>query len=318
MDLTLFLIGLVVAAATFSVALLLQMNLTRGQATVQQRILAGGGLNAGGPTPFIAIPTLETLSARSQKIRDSLDKAGVNLTVTEFMVVRTVVAVSGGMLLAILSDKAEFGTVVRIIALVVGFAAGYAIPGRYIEGRRLRRMAVIEDQVLDALVSMAKSLRSGLGLSQALDFAARECDEPLGPELVRVVREIQLGGDIEAVFADLNARIGSPDLEIASTAIMIQRRVGGSLSEILTNVSNTIRERRDLRSEVRILTSRHKLTGNVSAALPVLVAIAFFVGNPDVANLLLTETAGRIALAVGIFFEIFGLWLIRKLAVVEV
>jgi tight adherence protein B len=165
---------------------------------------------------------------------------------------------------------------------------------------------------------MSKSLRSGLGLTQALEFAARECNAPLGPELTRVVRELQLGGDVDTVFEDMNARIGSPDLEIASTAVMIQRRVGGSLSEILTNVSNTIRERRTIRSELRVLTSRHKLTGNVSAALPVFVAFFFFLGNPDTASLLFTTTAGRIALTVGISFELFGLWLIRKLAVVEV
>jgi tight adherence protein B len=99
---------------------------------------------------------------------------------------------------------------------------------------------------------------------------------------------------------------------------MIQRRVGGNLSEILSNVANTIRERRELRQEVLALTARQRLTANFGALLPIFVAFLLFLLNPDTTKLLVTETAGRIALIAGIGFELLGLWLIRRLAVIEV
>ena len=66
------------------------------------------------------------------------------------------------------------------------------------------------------------------------------------------------------------------------------------------------------------MTSRQRLQANLTAALPVAVAFAFFAINPNIAGLLINEKTGNIALAIGIFFEIFGIWLIRRLAVIEV
>jgi tight adherence protein B len=165
---------------------------------------------------------------------------------------------------------------------------------------------------------MAKSLKAGVGLTQAMEYAGRDIGEPLGPEILRVVRDLQLGADPEVAFEELTRRIGSRDLEIASTAIIIQRRVGGNLSEILTNVANTIRERSSIRNELHSLTAKQRLQGNLSAALPPIVALIFFALNPDVADVLVTTTAGRISLGVGIFFELLGLWLVRRFGQIDV
>jgi tight adherence protein B len=168
------------------------------------------------------------------------------------------------------------------------------------------------------LTAIAKSLRAGLGLLQALDIAAREAPAPLGPELRRTLRDLELGGDAEIVFMELNKRVGSRDLEIVTTAIMIQRTAGGNLSEILTNVSQTIRERKELLTEVRTLTSMQRLQGNLTALIPVAIALLFFAVNPGIGRLLIDTPTGQMALTVGIFFELVGLWLIRRLATIEV
>ncbi len=168
------------------------------------------------------------------------------------------------------------------------------------------------------MVSMAKSLRAGVGLTQALEYAGRDAPDPLGSELLRVVRELQLGADVENVFEEMNARIASPDLEIASAAIIIQRRVGGNLSEVLTNVATTIRERKAIRNELNAITAKQRLQGNASALIPVFVAVFFFFVNHDTAKLLFTTTAGNIALGVGIFFEVLGLWMVRRFGAIEV
>jgi len=202
--------------------------------------------------------------------------------------------------------------------MLVLMLAGWFLPHSYVAHRRKRRLEAIERQLPDALTAVAKALRAGSGLLQGLGYAAQETSDPLGTELRTTLRDLELGADAEEVFADLCRRTGSPDLDIAVTALIIQRTVGGNLSEILTNVTKTIRERAKLRGEVRVMTSRQRLTGNIVAVLPVLVAGAFLGLNPDMGRLLFEEPAGRIALAIGIAFELLGLWLIRRLAVVEV
>jgi tight adherence protein B len=94
--------------------------------------------------------------------------------------------------------------------------------------------------------------------------------------------------------------------------------VGGNLSEILTNVANTIRERRTIRNELHAVTAEARLQGNLSALIPVFIALFFYAFNNDAASLMFETTIGNIALGVGIFFELAGLWMIRRFADIEV
>jgi len=66
------------------------------------------------------------------------------------------------------------------------------------------------------------------------------------------------------------------------------------------------------------VTAKQRLQGNLSALLPPAVAGLFFLINPDMAGALIHTTAGLISLAVGIFFEVLGLWMVRFFARIEV
>ncbi|MQA00921.1 MAG: hypothetical protein GEU80_16645 [Dehalococcoidia bacterium] len=209
-------------------------------------------------------------------------------------------------------------TSVSVLAAFALLLIGWLIPRWWVSRKRAQRLEAVEKQLPNALTTLAKSLRAGTGLIQALDYTAQETPEPLGAELEQTLRELRLGANAEDAFAELSARVGSNDLDIAVTAIVIQRTVGGNLSEILTNVSNTIRERAKLYGEIKVLTSRQKLTGNLMALIPVLIAVAFIGLNPDLGRLLIDTVPGRIALAIGMAFEVFGLFLIRKFAQIDV
>ncbi len=259
------------------------------------------------------------LSAAAQARMDAaLDRAGIPLRVSEYLALR-VMACLGGSALGILVTRA-FGLPVWFAALgtlsLLVFA--WVWPDRWVESRRRRRVAQVESQLPDALTLLAKSLRAGAGLIQAIGFAAEETPSPLGPELARALRDLRLGADTEGVFLELSQRVGSPDLDIAVTAIIIQRSVGGNLAEILTNVVRTIREREHLRREVAVLTSRQRLTARMMAAMPVVIAVAFTWLNPDAGLLLVNTFAGQVALGVGVAFEVLGLILIGWLGKIEI
>jgi tight adherence protein B len=258
------------------------------------------------------------LTASAEAMDLELTRAGWPIKVSEYRALR-ILFTAGFALLGLIAGRAIFepswaGTA----SIVVGGALGFFLLPRYVAIRKERRLQRIEKQLPDVLSNMARSLRAGSGLLQALDYTAGQTDAPLGPELQRAIRDLHLGGDYDVVFGELRRRVGSPDLDIAATAITIQRTVGGNLSEILSTVAGTIRERQQIKSEVQVLTARQKLLGNLVALVPPFVAIAFFLVNPDVFTLALEKTAGQVALGVGLLFEIAGLALIRRLAVIEV
>ena len=248
----------------------------------------------------------------------ALVRAGWPIRVREYRFLRILTAGGCCILGLFVASALGFSGVFSFVIMALFGFFGSFVPSRYVAFRTERRLLKVENQLPEALAMMAKSLKAGLGLLQAFDYAANETAEPLGPELQRTLRDLQLGSDAEVVFRELSRRVGSSDLDIATTAIMIQRTVGGNLSEILENVAHTIRERHQLKSEAHVLTTRQRLTGNLVAGMPVLIVALFFLINPDVAGLLISETVGRFALAIGIAFELLGLWLIRKLAVIEV
>jgi tight adherence protein B len=328
MDPALLLIGLTVAGAVALLVVLAHQRLRYQRRIVSAR-LAQGAASPGSSARFLlhrrqrfALRFLDLLPLSSEareRMGRELDQAGWSIRVSEYLSLRLAcAAVAGAVGLALvrgLSVETAWLEIVAVLALVY---AAWFLPRVYLSHRRQKRLEEIEKQLPDALTAMAKSLRAGSGLLQGLAYAASETPAPLGPELQAALRDLQLGAEAEDVFADLYERVGSPDLDIALTAIVIQRTVGGNLSEILTNVTNTIRERARMKREVRVLTARQRLTGNLVALLPVVVAVAFISINPDTGKLLVETAAGQMSLATGIAFELLGLWLIRRLAIIEV
>ncbi len=290
---------------------------------------AAARTRAGGGTEEVSLiqqrrsfplANLLPLSRESEeRTSRELERAGWRLRVNEYLSLRLASAVIAGVAGVLVLFSFDLGPAwlrpfpAFLIALI-----GWRIPRFLLNRARKKRLARIEAQLADALLAIAKSLQVGSGLLQALSNAAGETAAPLGPELQRTLQEMHLGANTDEVFAALAERIGSPDVDIVVTAIVIQRNTGGNLSEILFNVSNTIRERFKIKQEVETLTSAQRLTANFVALLPPLVVIAFMWMNPDFAAYLTGTGIGQIALAIGIVLELFGYWMINRLAVIEV
>lgn len=330
MDLLVLPIALTVAGSVGLLTFLAYLRLAGRSRVVASRSSGGQPDTAmGTDSPLLqsrrSMPLANLLplsQVSEERTGRELARAGWRLRVNEYLTVRLASGLGGGVAGIILlirmqpdSGLIKFGLI--LLALLL-FLVGWMIPRFLLSRARKKRLERIDQQLPDALLAMAKSLQVGTGFLQALSNAANEVPAPLGAELQRTVRDLQLGADAEEVFTALGERIGSPDVDILVTAIVIQRTTGGNLSEILLNVCNTVRERAELREEVMTLTATERLTGNIMAALPVLVAVGFMVMQPDMGRLLYETTIGRIAVVVAIILEIIGIIIIRKLANIKI
>ena len=153
---------------------------------------------------------------------------------------------------------------------------------------------------------------------QTLDSAADELGEPFRTELLRTLRELELGVSIEAAFESLRERIEDEDFDLVVDAVLIQRRVGGNLAEVLTNISHTIRERIRIRGEVNALTGQARLSGWVLGLLPVGTGFLIYLADPEYLMPMLTNPMGIVALVVAGISEFIGMMLIRRIANVRV
>ena len=152
------------------------------------------------------------------------------------------------------------------------------------------------------------ALRSGFGITQALESVAEEAEEPARSEFAHVLVEARLGRDLSDSMRVLAQRMESQDLEWVVAAIDINRETGGNLSEILHQVGTTIRERGRMTRHVRTLTAEGRLSARILTGLPLVMLLWQWRVNPD--NFaLLTEGVGLIALGIaGILILLGGLW----------
>lgn len=166
-----------------------------------------------------------------------------------------------------------------IFFALVGLIAGLFIPRFFVRYQQSARLRKFNDQLPDMLNLMVNGLRSGFSALQSMEAVSQELPSPISDEFRRVVQEMQLGVPMEGALENLERRIVSDDLDLAVTAINIQREVGGNLAEILDTISYTIRERIRIQGEMRAVTASVTFSGRFLSVMPLILAVVLWTLN---------------------------------------
>jgi tight adherence protein B len=202
-------------------------------------------------------------------------------------------------------------------AVPVGGLAG-ALPLLYVKrtaGGRVRRF---EEQFPDCLEFISRSMRAGHAFSVSLEMVYREFSEPLASEFRRTFEEQNLGQPLEIVLKKLSQRIPSMDVQFFVSAVLLQKRTGGNLAELLDKLAHIIRERFKLRARIRSISAQGLMSGRILAAIPVGVAALMFVVNPDYVQFFVVDPIGHQLVAAAVGLLITGYLIIRKIVTIEV
>lgn len=210
------------------------------------------------------------------------------------------------------------GLVLSVPGWLIGGIIGSQMPGHLLKSHLKRRLRMAEQQLVDFLSFSANAMRAGNSLLQALDLAGREMRDPIGAEMRRTLREVNLGLSVDEALQRLVVRLPSADLDLVMTAVLIQRQVGGDLAGILDSIASTIRERQHMKAQVRTLTAQGRLSGYVIAGLPFVLLVVMHLLNPDYIELLWTEPLGLFMLGAGVVSQVFGVIVISKVIQVEI
>lgn len=241
---------------------------------------------------------------KSSSVNRALDAAGIHMRPGEFVAI--VIGVSLGCFFIFSILLGPLGGLV--IAAVVGFGARI-----FLNVRANKRRTKFAEQLPDTLMILSSSLRAGYGVQQALNAVTEEAESPTRDEFKRAVVETRIGRDLGDALEGIHGRIGNEDFLWVIRAIGINRELGGDLAEILDNVSDTIRDRAQVKAQVRSLTAEGRLSAYVLMALPVFVAGFIQLTNPGYIALLFSTTGGWAAIGFAlVLMAVGGLW-IRKI-----
>lgn len=192
------------------------------------------------------------------------------------------------------------------------------IPFIYVNSRKKSITQKIDQQLPDTLALISNTLKSGYSFLQAVDAAARELPPPISLEFQQILKEINLGVNTEKALETLSKRVQSKDLELIIMAVLIQRQIGGNLSEILDNISETIRSRIKIKGEIRILTAQGRVSGLIIALMPVALGVILYFINPSYISVLFEEPLGWAMLSLAVLMQGMGIYLIRRIIRIEV
>lgn len=251
---------------------------------------------------------LRGLSVAS-KLEHKLVAADSKMSVSEFMMMRIGLVLAG-------FAAGMFITGSPIPGVPLGLLLWY-LPNFWLTYKKNRRSKQFGSQLPDMLTMLVGSLRAGYGLLHAINVVEKEMPSPIGPEFGRVVKETALGYSIGDALDHLVDRIDNDDLDMIVTAIHVQNEVGGSLADVLESISATVRERIQLKGEVRAMTAQQTITGSVLSGLPFVVGTALMLMNPDY-MLTLFQPGPILALpAAAVVMVIIGNMVMRQMTKIE-
>jgi tight adherence protein B len=263
---------------------------------------------AEGPVPLVERALGRTRAGF--RLATLIEQAGVRTTPG------AIVLISG--LLAVL-----FGVVGLVLlrvpaALLVLVPLGAAAPVLWLVKRRSSRLKAFEEQFPEALDLVSRAIRAGHSFQAALGMVADELKPPVGPEFRKMFDQQNFGLPLREALEGLAARVPIVDVKFFVTAVTIQRETGGNLAEILDSLSAVVRERFKIKRQVRVHTAHGRVTGLVLLALPVFLAVALSVINPDHMRPLFQERMGQTMIVATIVMQAIGFVWIRRVIRIEV
>ncbi len=260
---------------------------------------------------MIAMRLLQKLQLKD-RLQTLLEQAGLRWTVIKFIHASLAL-----FLLGYAVAWAFLPSNLTVIALAPAFVLGLA-PLIHVIRQRSHRLRKFEEQFPESLEFVARSMRAGHAFSVSLEMLHREFQEPLAGEFRRTFEEHNLGLPLDVALEKLSKRVPSLDVHFFVSAVMLQKRTGGNLAEILDKLAYIIRERFKLRGRIRSISAHGKMTATALSSIPVGVAVLLFWVNPDYVRFFILDEIGNIMAGSAIALQIVGYLVMKKIVSIEV
>lgn len=209
-------------------------------------------------------------------------------------------------------------TKIKIVGLLIAAPVAWFVPKKYLAWRIRRRNDQFVDMFPDAVDMIVRSVRSGHPVNAAFRMIAENMDAPVAPEFKQVVDEIAYGRSLPEALQRMAKRIGESDLNFFVVVLSVQQETGGNLAEVLSNLSNIIRKRKQLRMKIRAMTSEGRITAWILGALPVIIFGVIYISSPDYLNPLFDTLPGNFIFGTAVGMIVLCMWIVNKMVQIDI
>ena len=196
-----------------------------------------------------------------------------------------------------------------------GWQNGQSPLARWLDAKRRERF---NTQLPEALATMSNALRAGFSISQAFDSVVDQGDKPMCEEFAILQQQLRIGMSFESALQSMSERVGSDDLTLVTTALLISRKTGGNVTEIFDKISETIRGRMKIERKVKTLTAQGRMQGILVSLMPLILGVAMVMLKPEMMIPFLCSFTGVVSVLVVIALIVLGWFFIRKITKIDV
>ncbi|MFQ5773012.1 MAG: type II secretion system F family protein [Kiloniellaceae bacterium] len=193
-----------------------------------------------------------------------------------------------------------------IAAMLFGVICALGLPHMYIGMRIKKRQARFIDVFPDAIDLMVRGIRAGLPIAESMKTAGDEVPDPVGGELKRITDGVRIGRRIDEVLWETSRRLDLQEFNFFTIALSIQAETGGNLAETLSNLSDVLRGRRQLKRKIKALSSEAKASAYIIGSLPFIMTLLIYLVNKGYIVGLFTDVRGQFMIGFGLFMIAVG------------
>lgn len=302
--------------SALSVAKIIALQKDELQAKIQDRLRAGDqtitSLHIEKNQRLSDLPLFDQFLKkvrRMKKLQDTISQAGLSFSVGSFILF--------SMLL---------GALVFFFAMLFRLSAALAfplalcactIPSLFVTFKRHQRSGRFSNRFPDCIGLMASSLRAGHSLQMAIEEVVSEKADIVSEEFQKVLSEMEVGQNFEDALKGILNQVDTPELRLFVSAVVLQRETGGNLAELLDNLEAMIRERQELKGELRAATAQARFSGLILGLLPIFVGVIVFMIHPDYILFFFRDSTGTKLLALAMVMQVLGVLAVQKIVHIE-
>ena len=202
--------------------------------------------------------------------------------------------------------------------VALGLVAGIFLPSVWLDMQWTRRIKMLEEQVEEAMIYMSNSFKANPSLPEAMQDVCNSMGPPIAQEFGVMLREYKLGTPLDQALMNMQKRVGSRNLQLAVSALLVGRTVGGNIPKILEDIGQTIRESYRLERVIDTQTAQGRMQAWVMGSAPAVVCGVFYWLDPELVAPLFEEFMGYVIISIALALNIAGVAMILKIVRIDV
>ena len=249
--------------------------------------------------------------SRTEALALRLHRTGMNWSMTNYIYVSVGLSLAIALLIFLKSG-------IPLLSLFVGAVIGLGLPHMLVSHFIKKRINKFNTKFPDAIELLVRGLRSGLPVTETLGVVSSEVPGPVGEEFKLVTERIKIGKTMEDALQETADRLGTPEFQFFCITLAIQRETGGNLAETLSNLSDVLRKRAQMKLKIRAMSSESKASAYIVGSLPFIVFGLIWWINPGYISKFFQDERLIVAGSGGLVWMSIGAFIMAKMVSFEI